>query len=603
MSETPRKYNIRDRGKRKLTQKARESLESQDSEDSDSLMGSTPRKARKNTPVIGSGDGNSLVGSTPRKARKNKTMTGFEVEILDGGNVAPTPTKRQMAPAQRMAYDDFAASTHEKLRVDHNHDEDSDTNMEDMVVDVAHNGIKKRKRIRREPEYVEDWVVNLDFSKYSNSQDGNLRSAKKQNRPATMVEHAHPVSASRPVSVSRVFYNPDSLRSSPTQYVLQAAADKLRTVASRLQTAADRLAASTPERPAVDSLISRRKVTPLPSLILPPLLIRNPLMIAAIKNGISLSQKPAHHPSFFSPNPTSSQNQDVHQPLLPNFADDDQTIFADFTHSDDTSLEVSNDGRKQNKITISPTPALPLEFPQYVRKEERSSIGPPGIFKTKLQQFPNPDDHNRPLAICGGDPELEHYRRLGDPAWKELEFRGEEKQDELVSLPTKDRTVDGLCCRQDAGDFTTPPPASRRSDGPHDTYGDREEESLSRSVVMAGESMNRHSPSGEDVSRGQEVNLRGGGLPEPQGESGLDQRDLAAVENVVNSHREAHRSIMESERRSIRESERLLINISKHCSQIHYHGALSYPLHPRLCTSCNACWCVGATEIEQSTYW
>ena len=115
-----------------------------------------------------------------------------------------------------------------------------------------------------------------------------------------------------------------------------------------------------------------------------------------------------------------------------------------------------------------------------------------------------------PLHVHGGNPTWEQWRREGDPAW-DLDS----VHDELVEQGN------------DPVPFVNP--FARFRDG--QAEGLSLPNTPTRSNILGAVSY-RYS-NDEDANESQEMRLRGGGLPEPHGEMGLDANDLAAVESFV----------------------------------------------------------------------
>ena len=122
--------------------------------------------------------------------------------------------------------------------------------------------------------------------------------------------------------------------------------------------------------------------------------------------------------------------------------------------------------------------------------------------------------HMRPLLVGGGNPVWEQWRRGGDPAWDLSCMRDEQVHD---PVPFIDPFEEILEYRNDYAEDLYSPPITPYKSFDIDDWS--------------------HPYSDEEASERRKMRLRGGALPEPHGEMGLDASDLAAVEGFVNDNR------------------------------------------------------------------
>jgi hypothetical protein len=552
--ETSSPYDIRNRSTRKLTQKYRESLESQESQESNSSVASAPGR-----PSV-----------EKKRARTLTDNTGFDG---DGDTRDRSESDCDTIMLDENMLDNFPESTIERRRIlpsdDEEDDEESDAHMDDSGTDTILTGTKRKRREGGEDldEYVEDYVVNLDFSKHLNSQDGQLPAPKKRRTPITTTDHAHPV--------------------------LFAGADKkLRpSCSSPLRKASP----ATPEQQEISVLGHSSMRTRVPYTDQKP--PRQHQLTAMGGRLIVPSWRPTLGQLNSSPQPDTSAVQSRDKPFFPMF-----------TFSEHSFVEVTHQGM-QNWVALTSGP-ISLEMRRAVRLPDShegwkdSSQGtqdpvvagrlthiPNGVGggKTPQKQFNSHSQRDPALAVRSSDPQHEHGHRVDDVRFDHCCTRDEDAQRQTaIRFADPFREVNDYYRANHSNDglgtdiYSLPMGAPRGAHPPDEVdNGETRDGEPSKTVTMAKESENECLASSGNVGDGQEAGMRGGDLPEPQGEHGLDRRDLAAVNTFVNSNPRTNGQIIESERE--------LVNVSKHVSI----GDDRY----------DACWCAGMQHIERSSLW
>ncbi|KAN0090636.1 hypothetical protein V8E51_019215 [Hyaloscypha variabilis] len=198
----------------------------------------------------------------------------------------------------------------------------------------------------------------------------------------------------------------------------------------------------------------------------------------------------------------------------------------------------------------------------------------------------------------GGNPAWEAWRRENDPAWELCCVRDEQAHLGYDPVPFLDPFDDILGYHGD----------------------DYAEDSYSLQITPVFRSLDSGYWSDEETffrEKNEEMRLRGGALPEPQGEMGLDANDLAASEDSVDLIKEPaqdepseqpvsekpnggpanQQPVQESGSSSkgkereqrIEKSERELVDVSRHIS-------VGEDMH-------DSCWCVGMQEIDAFRYY
>jgi hypothetical protein len=204
--------------------------------------------------------------------------------------------------------------------------------------------------------------------------------------------------------------------------------------------------------------------------------------------------------------------------------------FATFANADYSTLQRSWDGTDFSGIQLTDEPLSRqncttdlldpditwMDASQDVQMHSVPEIGKQTSDKTPEEildeswqaQLEVYDQDKRPLTVGGGNPQWENWRRSGDPSWDE------DSQAEDPS--TFVNPFNKLLGYKFGGRY------------------DYDEDLVRQVKLHYGHPPEFSGDDGEEETLG--MRLRGGALPKPQGENGLDEHDLAAVENLVQDH-------------------------------------------------------------------
>jgi hypothetical protein len=241
-------------------------------------------------------------------------------------------------------------------------------------------------------------------------------------------------------------------------------------------------------------------------------------------NGVLRASKSTQTPSSrpISNPPVPLATPDPNPPLFDE--------FATFANADCSTLQRSWDGTDFSGIQLTDEPLSRqncttnlldldttwMDASQNVQVHSVPEIGKQASNKTPEEimdeswqaQLEVYDQDKRPLTVGGGNPQWENWRRSGDPSWDE----DSQAQDPFAFVNPFNKLL------------------GYKFGGRYDYDKD-----LFRQVKLHY----GHPPEilGEDCEEETlGMRLRGGALPKPQGENGLDEHDLAAVENLVQDH-------------------------------------------------------------------
>ena len=204
--------------------------------------------------------------------------------------------------------------------------------------------------------------------------------------------------------------------------------------------------------------------------------------------------------------------------------------FATFTNADYSTLQRSWDGTDSSGIQLTDEPLsrqncttdlLDLDTTGKDASQNGQMHSVPEIGKQTSKKTPEEimdkswqaqlevyDQDKRPLTVGGGNPQWENWRRSGDPSWDE----DSQAQDPSAFVNPFNKLL------------------GYKFGGRYDY-----DEDLVRQVKLHyGHALEISGDDGEEETLG--MRPRGGALSKPQGENGLDEHDLAAVENLVQDH-------------------------------------------------------------------